>query len=227
MRFVVACIRCAFLVGCSRRENDKPRKPERQAITYDSLRRALPNAANDPGPAESLGFHIKAYNWTRDVAVDRNLLQHLLAVSQMWGSQLLLFASSGRLQFRLDTQSELHSIELFDFDSDGTTEIITVQMTDHGTGYLREEFVIYSVAGGTIREIWRAVSHEYQTEPLAGDVEHQTDGYIRPEFEHLFYDTYDTRKQTHSSRHQEFEFMNGTFSFAKAVSERNAGDDGG
>lgn len=107
-----------------------------------------------------------------------------MAVSYNLRGDLFLFDAAGSLLVRAKT-GELTWLQLFDFDVDGTAELITEEVDGRGTGVLIKGFHIYRLSRAGVEPLWQGASYsrkEVGLDPETGESVYElVRGYVRCE----------------------------------------------
>lgn len=99
---------------------------------------------------------LEGLTYSRELELGEGL--RVVALSKNRGGGLALFSSAGVLEDSLPSD-EITSIELFDLDGDGISEMLTEEIEGRGTGVLIENYKLYSFDGGSIKKLWQRPSY--------------------------------------------------------------------
>lgn len=152
-----ALICLALALGCDRAPTHSPAEQpqEQQDSLWIGIARAIIRDREQTGRPDTLGpVSLAGYNFARELQLSGE--HAVIAVSRSRGGALMLFGRDGQLQHVTQTR-EIRSLSLFDFDEDGTHEVVA-EDCDGGTGILVCEYHVYRVGQSSLSEVWKAES---------------------------------------------------------------------
>lgn len=152
-------------------------------LDLETLRRALEAKAGDREPVQSLpSIELSGYSFHWQLNPGRNL--RVVAVSYNLRGDLFVFDADGSPLARAEI-GELTWLQLFDFDEDGTAELIAEEVDGRGTGVLVKSFRVYRLSSTTVEPLWQGVSYSQRdlgVDPQTGESRFElTRGYLRCE----------------------------------------------
>ena len=149
----------------------------------EDLRRALEAkaAGREPAPGsppiELSGY---SFHWQLEPGADLRVV----AVSYNLRGAIFVFDAAGSLRARAEI-GELSWLQLFDFDEDGTAELIAEEVDGRGTGVLVKSFRVYRLSTSAVEPLWQGVSFSRKAlgqDPRTGDSRFELiRGYLRCE----------------------------------------------
>lgn len=141
------------------------------SATLEEVRRLLADPQSG-GKIGSIG--IDGRRFARELEIGAGLRVVVISLRPEGG--IAAFRADGSL---LGTQSsgEITSVELFDLDEDGTSELMTEEVEGRGTGVLMKTFVLYGVSPKGIQKLWSGESHFRSVPWNPGSREHAQERY--------------------------------------------------
>lgn len=130
-------------------------------ITIDQARQALRDSSSN----ETLGgISLQSLDWSREVDLGRGI--RVIALSKNWSGALVLFSPNGRLESSVTT-NEITSLQCFDLNQDGVSELVTEEVEGRGTGILVKAFKMYTRSAQGLEKVWerRSYSREAPWDP--------------------------------------------------------------
>jgi hypothetical protein len=130
-------------------------------LTIDQARQALRESSSN----EMLGtISLQGLDWSREVDLGRGIQVIVLSKNRSGG--LVLFSADGRLELSVTT-NEITSLQCFDLNNDGVSELVTEEVEGRGTGILVKAFKIYSRSVHGLEKVWerRSYSREAHWDP--------------------------------------------------------------
>lgn len=130
-------------------------------LTIDQARQALRERSSD----EMLGtVSLQGLDWSREVDLGQGI--RVIALSKNLGGGLVLFSPNGRVESSVTT-NEITSLQCFDLNDDGVSELVTEEVEGRGTGILVKDFKIYSQSVHGLEKVWerRSYSREAPWDP--------------------------------------------------------------
>jgi hypothetical protein len=146
------------------------------APTIDQAREILSRGSS----TEAVGtINLQGLNYYRELEIGHDF--RVIAVSKNLAGGLILFSQDGLMTNSLATD-EITSIQVFDLNDDGVSEIVTEEVEARGTGILIKNFKLYAVDSSGIRQLWQRRSYTRQS-PLnsrrSTQEVHETQYFIR------------------------------------------------
>lgn len=151
------------------REDENPKaKPTLPEVRAALAQARIQHSYRTLGPIGLAGF-----NWAQELILDGGWV--VMAVSCNLGGGLLVFDSSAKLAGSWRT-SEINSIQMFDFDEDGTQEIVAEQKDSVGTGLATWNWHLYRVNERGLTHLWAGLSYALEA---IGHPPTERQGFIR------------------------------------------------
>jgi hypothetical protein len=108
-------------------------------------------------PNQALGpISLQGLNYSREIDIGKGL--RVLVLSKNMSGGLILFSRDGVAKSFLATE-EITSLQIFDLNEDGVSELITEEIEGRGTGVLVKNFKVYKFDAEDIKEIWKGQSY--------------------------------------------------------------------
>jgi hypothetical protein len=127
-------------------------------LTLEAVREALVSKAAGKGAA-SAPIDLAGYGFHWEVGIGDDL--EAVVISRNLAGSVLVFRPDGSLLASADT-GEVTWLQLFDFDGDGTAELVTEEVEARGTGILVKQYHVYRVAGQGLSELWQGTAYSHK-----------------------------------------------------------------
>lgn len=124
------------------------------SITIEHAREMLETSSS----GKMLGnISLTAVNYFREVELGNGI--RAIVVSTNYGGGIAVFSPKGVMESSLAT-GEAESIQLFDLNGDGISEILTDESEGPATGIFIMNYKLYAVSRGEIKQVWRGLSYK-------------------------------------------------------------------
>jgi hypothetical protein len=145
-------------------------------VTIDQARQMLETYSS----GKKLGnIDLTAVNYFSEIGLGKGI--RAIVVSTNYGGGIAIFSPKGLMESSLAT-GEAESIQVFDLNDDGVSEILLDEIIGKGTGILIKNFSLYVLDAYSIKKVWTRLSYKmeapWQPDPTKIKV-HQVENFIR------------------------------------------------
>ena len=135
-------------------QSNRSTEKRQSGLSIDEARKLVATHLTDTrmGSIEFRGF-----DYSRELELGMGI--RAIVVSNTRTGGVAAFREDGSLLGTLAGQ-KVTSIQIFDLDGDGVSELMTEEIKDSGTGVLVKEFVLYHLSGDGVAAVWRMESLE-------------------------------------------------------------------
>lgn len=157
--------------------------------TLEVTRRALSQKMAGAAVSAVGSIQLGGFDYYRELDLGNQV--RVIAVSGNVESGILAFRPDGS-SLAVQRTGEIVWLMLFDFDGDGTAELVTEEVTGRGTGLLEKAFVVYAIGDSGVKRLWTGESYHRAVPWSTGDkppTKEERQAFLRLDRERLAYFT--------------------------------------
>ena len=102
---------------------------------------------------------LTAVNHSWEVGLGQGI--RAIVVSTNYGGGIAMFSPDGVMESSMTT-GKAESVELFDLNGSGVSQILTDEVTEWGTGIVIKNFRLYALNGRGMKKVWTGLSYKVE-----------------------------------------------------------------